>query len=89
MVDSNAFPTEDLVTVQEVAKLLRVHPNSVRRWANQGLIKVYNKGTTELIKEAYAAFPKGGIAFILFPGEKVSVTALQFKVTKKADGDGD
>ncbi|MEE9248528.1 MAG: helix-turn-helix domain-containing protein [Dehalococcoidia bacterium] len=35
---------EQMLTVNEVARLLRVHPNSVRRWANQGLIRAYRIG---------------------------------------------
>ncbi len=35
---------EQMLTVNEVARLLRVHPNSVRRWANQGLIMAYRIG---------------------------------------------
>ncbi|MEE9198359.1 MAG: helix-turn-helix domain-containing protein [Dehalococcoidia bacterium] len=34
----------EMLTVTEVARLLRVHPNSVRRWANQGLITAYRIG---------------------------------------------
>ncbi len=34
----------EMLTVTEVARLLRVHPNSVRRWANRGVIKVYRVG---------------------------------------------
>ncbi|MCZ6789862.1 MAG: helix-turn-helix domain-containing protein [Chloroflexi bacterium] len=28
-----------LLTLREVARILRVHPNSVRRWADGGLIR--------------------------------------------------
>ena len=28
-----------LLTLRDVAKILRVHPNSVRRWADNGLIR--------------------------------------------------
>ncbi|MFQ5879987.1 MAG: helix-turn-helix domain-containing protein [Dehalococcoidia bacterium] len=34
----------ELLTVSDVARLLHVHPNSVRRWAEQGLLKVYRVG---------------------------------------------
>ena len=34
-----------LLTVQEVAELLNVHPNTVRQWSDQGLIKSYRIGT--------------------------------------------
>ena len=34
-----------MLTVSEVAKLLHVHSNTARRWANQGVIKTYCIGT--------------------------------------------
>ena len=34
----------NLLTLREVARLLRVHPNSVRRWADNGLIKSFRIG---------------------------------------------
>ena len=30
-----------MLTVREVAKLLHVHSNTLRRWADQGIIKAY------------------------------------------------
>lgn len=39
-----AFP--DLLTVSEVATLLRVHPRSVQRWAQQGRFAVVRAGRT-------------------------------------------
>ena len=30
-----------MMTVPEVARLLHVHPNTVRRWADQGLLQTY------------------------------------------------
>jgi excisionase family DNA binding protein len=30
-----------LLTVKEVARMLHVHDNTVRRWSNEGMIKVY------------------------------------------------
>lgn len=36
--------SEALLTVTQVAKLLHVHPNSVRRWANLGLLRAYRIG---------------------------------------------
>ena len=33
-----------LLTVGEVARILHVHPNSVRRWADQGLLPAYRIG---------------------------------------------
>ncbi len=37
--------TASMLTISEVSRILRVHPNSVRRWANQGLIKAYRVGS--------------------------------------------
>ena len=34
-----------MLTTTEVAHLLHVHPNSVRQWANKGLLPVYRLGT--------------------------------------------
>jgi excisionase family DNA binding protein len=41
-----ARPRESsMLTTTEVAHLLHVHPNTVRQWANKGLIRVYRLGT--------------------------------------------
>ena len=34
-----------MLTTTEVAHLLHVHPNTVRRWANKGLLPAYRLGT--------------------------------------------
>jgi excisionase family DNA binding protein len=34
-----------MLTTTEVAHLLHVHPNTVRRWANEGFLPVYRLGT--------------------------------------------
>src|SRR4030042_1312416 len=31
----------DMLTVREVARLLHVHPNTLRRWTNNGRLKAY------------------------------------------------
>ncbi len=36
--------TEEMLTVNDVARLLHVHPNSVRRWADMGLLRSYRVG---------------------------------------------
>jgi excisionase family DNA binding protein len=33
-----------MLTTTEVAHLLHVHPNTVRHWANEGLLPVYRLG---------------------------------------------
>ena len=32
---------DDMLTVREVAQLLHVHPNTLRRWSNNGRIRAY------------------------------------------------
>lgn len=39
MVFSNE--AESLLTVREVAQLLHIHNNTVRRWSDEGLLKTY------------------------------------------------
>jgi len=34
--------TDDMLTVREVARMLHVHPNTLRRWSNCGKIKCYH-----------------------------------------------
>jgi excisionase family DNA binding protein len=34
-----------LMTVREVAEMLKVHPNTIRVWNNRGLIKAYRLGS--------------------------------------------
>ena len=36
--------SSELMTIAEVAQRLHAHPNSVRRWANQGLLPCYRMG---------------------------------------------
>ena len=35
---------ETMLTASELAHLLNVHINTVRRWSNQGILKVYRIG---------------------------------------------
>lgn len=42
MVRSNQAAA--VLTVREVARLLNIHMNTVRRWSNQGIIKAYRLG---------------------------------------------
>jgi len=44
MVVSNRMSSL-MLTTSEVARLLNVHINTVRRWSNRGIIKSYRIGT--------------------------------------------
>ncbi len=37
----NGQHMSDMLTVSEVARLLHVHPNTLRRWSNEGRIRAY------------------------------------------------
>jgi len=36
---------DPMLTVSDVARLLSVHINTVRRWSNQGILKAYRVGS--------------------------------------------
>ena len=38
---ANDEQMDDMLTVREVARLLHVHPNTLRRWSNKGRIRAY------------------------------------------------
>ena len=38
-------PYSEMLTTTEVARLLYVHPNTVRQWSNKGLFHAYRLGT--------------------------------------------
>jgi excisionase family DNA binding protein len=31
----------NMLTIKEVAQLLHIHPNTLRRWSNRGIIRAY------------------------------------------------
>ena len=42
---ANSRRIEPMMTTSEVARLLNIHINTVRRWSNQGTLKTYRIGT--------------------------------------------
>jgi len=33
--------TDSMLTIRDVSKLLHVHPNTLRRWADKGIVETY------------------------------------------------
>jgi len=50
IVSHESEPLDRLLTVNEVAHLLHVHPSTVRRWEQQGQLKSYRLGTKSTIR---------------------------------------
>ena len=44
MIQPNRSPVTPMLTTSEVASILNVHINTVRRWSNQGTLKAYQLG---------------------------------------------
>ena len=50
---------DDMLTVREVAQLLHIHPNTLRRWSNKGRIRAYRispRGDRRFKREEIANF---------------------------------
>jgi len=45
MANGNHNGIDPMLTTSDVARLLNVHINTVRRWSNQGVIKAYRIGS--------------------------------------------
>jgi len=41
---TNSELPQDMLTIREVARLLHVHANTVRKWSDRGLLKAYRIG---------------------------------------------
>jgi len=63
-VDKNIDP---MLTASEVARLLNVHMNTVRRWSNQGVLKAYRIGS-----RGDRRFRQEDIAYFLSQENRVS-----------------
>lgn len=51
-------PPQSMLTIGEVAQMLHVHKNTVRRWSNRGILKAYRfgiRGDRRFIKEEVEA----------------------------------
>jgi excisionase family DNA binding protein len=77
---ANGEHISDMLTVREVARLLHVHPNTLRRWSNNGRIKAYRitaRGDRRYKREEIAHFLA-----------ELSSQADNWKETKKDGGNG-
>jgi excisionase family DNA binding protein len=57
MVTDNQM--SNMLTVREVARLLHIHPNTLRRWSNRGRIRTYRitpRGDRRFRREDIARF---------------------------------
>ena len=79
---TNHNDIDGMLTINEVARLLNVHINTVRRWSNQGALKSYRIGSRgdrrfrqEDIENFLAQGNKGTEV-----NEKASVDSLGFRV---------
>ena len=56
---ANAAQMDHMLTVTEVSRLLHVHPNTLRRWSNDGRIRAYRitpRGDRRFEREEIARF---------------------------------
>lgn len=56
---SGTSEPRSFLTVKEVAQMLHVHDNTVRRWSNEGILKVYRisrRGDRRFRREDVEAF---------------------------------
>ena len=56
---ANGEHMSEMLTVREVARLLHIHPNTLRRWCNSGKIKAYritSQGDRRFRREEIAQF---------------------------------
>jgi excisionase family DNA binding protein len=42
---NNVNPKESMLTAREVAEILNVHINTIRRWSSKGVLRVYRVGS--------------------------------------------
>ena len=56
---ANGEHMSHMLTIREVARLLHVHPNTLRRWSNNGTIRAYritSRGDRRFKREEIARF---------------------------------
>jgi len=74
---------DGMLTISEVAQLLNVHINTVRRWSNQGILKSYrigSRGDRRFRQEDIDSFLVEGDKDIGVKKEKASFDRLNTRV---------
>jgi excisionase family DNA binding protein len=59
---ANNSNIDPMLTTSEVARILNVHINTIRRWSNQGILKAYrigSRGDRRFKREDIAEFLSG------------------------------
>ena len=80
MANGNHNSIDPMLTTSDVARLLNVHINTVRRWSNQGIIRTYrigSRGDRRFRQEDVSIFlaeqhNNGGYELFSETGEEVS-----------------
>ena len=55
----NGQHIDELMTIRQVARLLHIHPNTLRRWSNDGRLRAYritSRGDRRFRREDVARF---------------------------------
>ena len=80
---TNHNDIDGMLTINEVARLLNVHINTVRRWSNQGALKSYrigSRGDRRFRQEDIENFLAQGNKGTEVKEEKASVDSIGFRV---------
>ena len=83
---ANSKKIDSLLTTSDVARMLNVHINTVRRWSNQGILKTYRIGSCgdRRYREAdIASFLSHESSTVKTGEEKLSLDRLDSSVDNK------
>ena len=72
---ANHEEIDPMLTTSEVARLLNVHINTVRRWSNQGVLKTYRIGA-----RGDRRFRREDIASFLSQKSKMAILGPEVKI---------
>jgi excisionase family DNA binding protein len=83
---ANPKKIDSLLTTSDVARMLNVHINTVRRWSNQGILKTYrigSRGDRRFREADIASFLSQEPSTTKAGEEKPSLTGLDSGVDNK------